>query len=105
MPLTKSFSVVTRGFVGVFLSKYRMYILSILFLLYKRDGSNCNTIPSQLVLEYYCWYTSNILTKSIFDALSIGSGLGAADSLCMNNHYRFSVGTSREKDCYNSSYL
>ena len=33
-----------------------------------------------LVLEYYCWYTANIVTGSDVDALSIGSGPVAAVS-------------------------
>ena len=32
----------------------------------------------RLVLEYYCLYTDNTLTISVFNALSIGSGLVAA---------------------------
>ena len=28
----------------------------------------------RLVLEYYCWYTANVLIRLVFDALSIGQG-------------------------------
>ena len=37
----------------------------------------------RLVLEYYCWYTANIVTRSVFNALSFGGGLVAAVLLCM----------------------
>ena len=36
----------------------------------------------RLVLEYWCWYTANIVNISVFNALSIGSGLVAAEQLC-----------------------
>ena len=36
-----------------------------------------------LVLEYDCWYAANIVTKSIFNTLSIGSGPVAAVLLCI----------------------
>ena len=39
---------------------------------------------SRLVLvEYHCWYTANIVNISVFDALSIDSGLVTAVKLCM----------------------
>ena len=34
-----------------------------------------------LVLEYYCWYTANAVTISVFNALSIEGGLVAAVAL------------------------
>ena len=38
--------------------------------------------------KYYCWYTANILNISVFDALSIGSGLVAAVLLCIEQEAR-----------------
>ena len=35
-----------------------------------------------LVLEYCLWYTANILTKPVFNAISIGGGLVTAVLLC-----------------------
>ena len=45
---------------------------------------DCLTVGlSDLVLEYNCWYTVDLVTRSVFDALSIGSSLVAAVVLCM----------------------
>ena len=41
-----------------------------------------------LVLEYYCWYTENIVTISVLNALSIGSGLEAAVLLLMKDLFQ-----------------
>ena len=49
----------------------------------------CACRPSKLVLEWYCWYTANILTTTVFDALSIGNGLVTAVLLWMKRGRRF----------------
>ena len=38
--------------------------------------------PLHLVLKYYCWQTASIVTRSVFDAHSIGSSLVAVVLLC-----------------------
>ena len=43
--------------------------------------NNCSSIVNffnGLVLEYWCWYTANVVKISILNALSIGSGLVVA---------------------------
>ena len=42
-----------------------------------------------LVLEYSSWYTGSIVIISVFNALSIGSGLVAAVLLCMKQEVNF----------------
>ena len=42
------------------------------------------------VLEYYCWYTANTLTTSVFDALSFGNSLVAAVTLLTKRGSSFS---------------
>ena len=37
----------------------------------------------ELALEYYCWYTTNIVSISVFNSLSMGSGLVVAVFLCV----------------------
>ena len=42
-----------------------------------------------LVLEYSSWYSANIVIISVFNALSIGSGLIVAVFLCMKRDVNF----------------
>ena len=44
-----------------------------------------------LVLEYYSWYTANIVSRSVFNALSIGGGLVVAVLLCIKRDDHFIV--------------
>ena len=54
--------------------------------LLKVSNFKCNyLVPYDLllVLEYFCWYTANIVTISVFNALSIGSSLVSAVLRCV----------------------
>ena len=42
-----------------------------------------HTSSPNTAFDYYYWYTTNILTISVFNATSIGSGLVVAVLLCM----------------------
>ena len=50
------------------------------------------------VLEYYCWYTANIVTISVYGALLIGSDFVAALLLCMKWEILFDyISTTQKK--------
>ena len=52
------------------------------------------------MLEYYSWYTANLVNISIFNALSIGIGLVVAVLICMkrDDHSSFSSHTAAHID-------
>ena len=51
---------------------------------------------SSFVLEYYSWYTANIVNISVFNALSVGSGFVAAVLLCIKRGHFFTLGAPIE---------